>query len=293
MPRARARDGTAIFYERSDPPDASDENARGILAIGPLGHDSRLWRVVTRDAATRGYTLLAVDNRGCGRSGVPWRPWALSTMAEDLVSVLDDAGFERVHLCGPSLGGLVAQKFATAQPERVGALVLAATLPGLYRLDLLPYPAIARALLGPLKRKSATRSSDDRTRQLLRVLVSAELASSTFPGSALWELAEELSESPSSARGRLWQLFAAATAAGGGLAGVQAPTLIFHGTRDRVVPPRAAAVLAKRIPASRVEMIEGAGHALVLERPREVTEKSLDFVGSHDLLLWPRPPTTA
>lgn len=66
------------------------------------------------------------------------------------------------------------------------------------------------------------------------------------------------------------------------LARIRAPTLIVHGSADRVVPVRAASVLEARIPDARVEIIEGAGHALVLERPREVTDISLDFLALHD-----------
>jgi 3-oxoadipate enol-lactonase len=285
MPVARACDGTAIFYERSDPLNA-DAGSRGLLAIGPLGLDSRLWRLVTPDAIAGGYTVLAADNRGCGRSKMPSRPWSLRTMAEDLVSVLDDAGFQRVHVCGPSLGGMVAQELAITHRDRVGALVLAATTPSLPRLDLLPYPAIAGALLTPAARMLGPRAPEARTRRLLRVLISPELAGSTHPGSPLWDLAEELSENPPSVGGLLWQLVAAGTSVlWHRLSRIRAPTLIVHGTRDRIIPARAAGVLARKIPGARVELIEGAGHALVLERPQEVTEKALRFIGAHDGLL--------
>jgi pimeloyl-ACP methyl ester carboxylesterase len=69
------------------------------------------------------------------------------------------------------------------------------------------------------------------------------------------------------------------------LSRIRAPTLIVHGTRDRIIPARAAGVLARKIPGARVELIEGAGHALVLERPQEVTERALRFIGAHDGLL--------
>jgi 3-oxoadipate enol-lactonase len=173
MPEARARDGTAIFYQRWDAPDRSpDSGTRAILAIGPLGLDSRLWRLVAPKATAHGYTVVAVDNRGCGRSGAPCRPWSLRTMAEDAVAVLDDAGIKRAHVCGPSLGGLIAQELAISYPERVAALVLAATTPGLPCIDLLPFKAIAGAFLVPAARMLGPRSAEERTRRLLRVLVS-------------------------------------------------------------------------------------------------------------------------
>jgi len=286
MPKTRGRDGTPIYYERSDPPGPVEADARALLAIGPLGLDSRLWRLVTPDAVARGYTVLAVDNRGCGRSGTPWRPWTLRTMADDAIAALDHAGFERAHVCGPSLGGLIAQQLAISLPERVGALVLASTTPSLPRLDLLPFPAIAGAFLAPLLRMLGPRSGEERTRKLLRVLISPEAAERTQPGSGLWRLAEELAESPPRDRGLLWQLLAAGTGTPWHrLARIRAPTLIVHGTADRVVPPRAATVLASRIRGARLEFVDAAGHALILERPDEVTRTTLDFLAAHDLLL--------
>jgi pimeloyl-ACP methyl ester carboxylesterase len=283
MPEARARDGTLIYYERSDPPDGSHSRRHALLAIGPLGLDSRLWRLATPDAVAHGYTVLALDNRGCGRSGVPWRPWTLQTMAADAVAVLDHAGFDRAHVCGPSLGGLVAQELAISRGERVAALVLAATTPSLPRVDLLPYPAIAGAFLAPAIRLLTPRSPEERTRQLLRVLVSPEVAAKTEPSSALWHLAAELADSPSNTRGQLWQLVAAGTGAlWHRLGRIRAPTLIVHGTGDRIIPVRAAPVLASRIVDARLELIDGAGHALILERPRQVVPLTLDFLAAHE-----------
>jgi 3-oxoadipate enol-lactonase len=300
MPVARAADGTTIFYERTDPPAALKRSgssavfehispaseARVLLAVGPLGLDSRLWRLVTPDAVARGYTVLALDNRGCGRSGTPWRPWTLRTMADDAVRVLDHAGFARAHVCGPSLGGLIAQELAISHRERVGALALASTTPSLPRVDLLPYPAIAGVFLTPARRLLAQRSREERTRRLLRMLVSSEAAEQTEPGSGLWRLAEELAESPPATRGQLWQLLAAASGVlWHRLARIRAPTLIMHGTDDRIVPPRSAAVLTSRIPGAQLSFVEGAGHALVLERPDEITRMTLEFLAAHDELL--------
>lgn len=284
MPETRARDGTLIYYERSDPPDGRHRRRSALLAIGPLGLDSRLWRLVTPDAVTRGYTVLAPDNRGCGRSELPWRPWTLHTMAADAVAVLDHAGFERAHVCGPSLGGLVAQELAISHPKRVAALVLAATTPSLPRVDLLPYPAIIGAFLAPAFRLLAPRSPEERTRQLLRVLVSPEVAAQTEPSTPLWRLAAELADSPPDARGQLWQLLAAGTAGlWHRLSRIRAATLIVHGTADRIIPVRAASVLASRIAGARAELIQGAGHALILERPREVVPMTLDFLDAEDV----------
>ena len=92
------------------------------------------------------------DNRGLGESDVPTGPYSAALMAGDALAVLDAAGFDRAHVLGTSLGGMVAQELAFAHPERIEKLVLACTTPG--GPDAFPMPqrsveAIARFPLLP------------------------------------------------------------------------------------------------------------------------------------------------
>jgi pimeloyl-ACP methyl ester carboxylesterase len=59
---------------------------------------------------------------------------------------------------------------------------------------------------------------------------------------------------------------------------VEIPTLILHGTADRLVDPRNAQVLARGIPHARLELLEGAGHVLITDEPRRSAELILGFL---------------
>ncbi len=74
-----------------------------------------------------GRRVLAFDHRGHGGSGKPHDPaaYALKTMADDALRVLDAAGVVRADVMGYSLGARVAATVALAAPERVRGLVLA------------------------------------------------------------------------------------------------------------------------------------------------------------------------
>ena len=79
---------------------AADPRAR----LHPLG----LGPIVPRPRAR--YRVISFDNRGIGESDIPQGPYTVEQLAGDAVQVLDEAGVERAHVLGASLGGIVAQE---------------------------------------------------------------------------------------------------------------------------------------------------------------------------------------
>src|SRR3954447_20660358 len=141
---AVADDGTPIFFERFSPT-TGPNGAPPVLLVMGLGANGRLWAPAIRRYLASGYDVITVDNRGCGRSGTPWRPWTTRTMATDAVAVMDELEIERAHIGGGSLGGMIAQEIALEFPERAETLVLASTTGGLPRLDLMPQRGCSRS----------------------------------------------------------------------------------------------------------------------------------------------------
>ena len=60
----------------------------------------------------------------------PEGPYTAREMADDALQVLDEAGVDRAHVLGASLGGMIAQEVVVLAPERVDKLVLGCTTPG-------------------------------------------------------------------------------------------------------------------------------------------------------------------
>lgn len=72
-----------------------------------------------------GYKLIALDVRGHGRSGKPFRPGDYGlALVDDLTRLLGHLSLEDVHIIGVSMGGIVGLKFASLYPERVRSLTL-------------------------------------------------------------------------------------------------------------------------------------------------------------------------
>ena len=91
-----------------------------------LACDHTMWQPQL-DAFADTYSLLAYDMRGHGGSSAPAGDYPLTTLADDLLALLDAEGIRHCHFVGLSLGGMVGQQAALRQPDRFLSLTLADT----------------------------------------------------------------------------------------------------------------------------------------------------------------------
>ena len=112
--------GIRMAYELSGP-----EGAPVACLNHCFGSDLHYWD--RHLAAFEGFRVLRYDPRGHGRSDAPPGPYRLGGLAADVAGLQDALGIERVHFCGVSLGGQIAQTFALDYPERVASLILVNT----------------------------------------------------------------------------------------------------------------------------------------------------------------------
>ena len=110
--------GIKIHYE------TSGQGPPIVLLNGSL-MDSSSWRLAGYPEALTGFTLVAMDWRGCGRSDKPHDPkaYALDLNVDDVLAVADELGLDRFAVFGFSWGGAIAWEVARAQPERTSALI--------------------------------------------------------------------------------------------------------------------------------------------------------------------------
>ena len=225
-----------------------------LLLIQGLGYGRWSWEPLVPGLAER-YRVLWFDNRGIGDSDKPEGPYTARLMADDARQVLDEAGVERAHVLGASLGGMIAQEVAAGTPERVDKLVLCCTTPG--GAATVPMPDVTVQLFA----EAATLAPDVALR---RFVVNALGANP--PEELVEELYQLRLANPPDAAG--WQAQAAAGLTFAGVdAAINAPTLVLTGTEDNVVDHRNADVVAARIPGARVERLSGAGHLFFWEQP--------------------------
>ena len=225
-----------------------------VLLIQGLGYGRWGWEPIVPGLAAS-HRVVSFDNRGIGESDKPEGPYTAAQMAGDALQVLDEAGIERAHVVGASLGGMIAQELAVAAPERVDKLVLCCTTAG--GPGAVPMPEVTMRLFAEAPSLAPEVA--------LRRFIENALGEDPPEGLVDDLFARRLANPPDQAG---WQ---AQAAAGMGFQGVDgeitAPTLILAGTADNVVDYRNAELLAASIPGARVELFDGLGHLFFWERP--------------------------
>ena len=232
-----------------------------LLLIHGLGYARWGWEPVVEPLA-RSFDVLLFDNRGIGESDAPPGPYTTAELAVDALQVLDEAGVERAHVLGTSLGGMVAQELALAAPGRVDKLVLVSTTPGGPESFPMPEQTVQLMTSGATLRQFVENAlAPEPDPELVeRILRHRERTAQPFDA---W-----------SAQAAAGATFAALDRVGA----IAAPTLVLHGTEDAVVDSRNAALLAERIPHGCVELFGGGGHLFFWEQPDRFVELVTEFL---------------
>jgi pimeloyl-ACP methyl ester carboxylesterase len=204
-----------------------------------------------------------------GYGGTPMLPVpSFPAWAEALRDALDARGLARVDLLGHSIGGMVAQEFALAFPERVRRLVLYATTPAFGGRD----PSFAEQFLA------------DRLAPLQRGLSMQQLAQESMTAmagraspAALAEVVQAMASTPPAA------YIATVTTLTtfnriADLPRIAAPTLLLAGERDPLAPVKTMQRMKDAIPDSRLLVLAGAGHLAHLEYPTEFAAAVREFL---------------
>jgi 3-oxoadipate enol-lactonase len=205
-----------------------------LVMLGGLGLDVSEMRGLTGPLAAR-FRVIALDNRGTGRSAKPAGPYSIEQMAADAAGLMDRLELDGAHLLGTCMGGRIALALALAQPERVDRLVL---------ISSGPRAAGARWLVRAGMLASDLPVLRGRQRQPRYAMKAQFDASTRFD-----------------CTGRLGQ--------------IRAPTLIVHGRSDHIAPAAIAEQMHSLIPGSRLLLIHGGHLApLVTQQKRMVPEIS-------------------
>lgn len=228
------------------------------------------------DALRASHAIVALDNRGIGGSTYRASALTIEDMAADVLAIADAEGFDRFHLAGHSIGGLIAQEIALrARPRMLGLALLCTFERGGQASRLTP-----AIIWKGLRTRIGTRAM--RRQAFMELVMPGGYLAGVDREALASQLAtlfgHDLADQPAIV---MKQLGAASRFDASGrlqdLAGV--PTLVLSARHDAIALPEYGRALAARIPGARYVEIADGGHAVTIQCAHEVNELLAEHLG--------------
>jgi pimeloyl-ACP methyl ester carboxylesterase/predicted glycosyltransferase len=266
-----SRPGARIFYQ------VTGSGQHDVVLVPPCYPIvyARTWKMQI-PYLSRLFRVVTMDFRGNGRSDRPPTGYDFDTLYGDLCAVLDAGARPPFALAGYSCSNMLLIRYAAEHPERVSHLVMVS-------------PQYSQPMPEPFDEKYAPLVRDDFAGYLRRFFTSLYPEPHSLKGiedGIAWgqeTTPEVLIEVLRHIRkDNVRDL----------LAKVTAPTLILHGTRDRIVPYKVGVEVAGAIPGARLVTFEGGGHGLPGREAVKVSRAIRDFVLDRPVEAQTVPATT-
>ena len=233
-----------------------------ILFLHGVGSDKSVWAPQLEHFG-RSRRAIALDYPGYGDSNPAPEGTTRDDYAAALLSAMSSLGIAKAHVCGLSLGGVVAIAMHHLAPEMIASLILSDTFAvypdgrGIYERSVagsINLGAMAEARVDVLLAQPADPAI---RREVVETMAGIDPAAYRIGAQAVW-----LADQRDRARA------------------IRVPALVVCGSEDKVTPPALSRELVGLIPGARYEEIAGAGHLANLEQPRDFNRIVGEFVGS-------------
>lgn len=244
MARVTTASGIALGYD-----EAGGGERTPIVFLHGVGSDKSVWRRQL-DRFGQDRRAISFDYPGYGDSDPAIVGMTRDDYATSILAAMTELQVKRAHICGLSLGGVVAIAMHHAWPKRVQSLLLADSF-----ADHPDGQAIYdRSLAGSADMRALAESRADVLlaqpadpavrREVIETMARIDPAAYVIGAEAVW-LANQRERAHA----------------------IRVPTLVLCGTEDKPTPPALSTALAKLIPGARYEPIERAGHLGNIEQP--------------------------
>ena len=233
-----------------------------IVFLHGVGSDKSVW-APQLDHFGRSRRAVALDYPGYGDSDAATEGSTRDDYAQAILAAMDELEIDRAHICGLSLGGVVAIAIHSAAPGRCRSLVIA---------DSFAVHPDGRGIYD----RSVAASSDLRALAEARVdILLAQPADPAIRSDVVETMARIAPAAYRIGAEAVWLADQRERARNIGV-----PTLVICGAEDRVTPPALSLELAALIAQARYEEIADAGHLSNLERPAQFNRVVEEFIGN-------------
>lgn len=241
----------------------SGETGQPILLIHGFGLNRSIWKEMA-DKYLKDHRVILPDVRGHGESQALAGAYPMTSLAEDMLKLLDFLKIERVILCGHSMGGYISLAFAERYPDRLAGLGLITT---------------HAAADSASKRADRYQMAEDVRKHGAFVLAESLAPKLTMDKAITQRLHKMLSETDPLGIIGVLQGMAERSSRMDLLPEILVPGLVAAGEEDQLIDVNTARQMADYLPQGKLLGIEGAGHMPMLEKP-EVLAEGLNWLVS-------------
>lgn len=229
--------------------EAGGGNEVPIVFLHGVGSDKSVWHPQV-EYFGRERRSIAFDYPGYGDSDPVPEGTTRDDFAAAIISAMDELGIDRAHICGLSLGGVVAIAIHHAAPGRCISLILADTFavhpqgPAIYERSVIASSDLSAAAEGRVDLLLAQPANPAVRREVIETMSRIDPYAYRVGAEAVW-LADQRRRA----------------------ADVDVPTLVLVGDHDLITPAELSTQLVDLVPGAQMQIIEGAGHLTNLEKP--------------------------
>ncbi len=255
MPIAKVN-GIDINYEILDPKGSKET----LLMIMGLSFSLLDWGTALPKLLADKYKVILFDNRDSGRSSntSPLDFYTIKEMSDDAKGLLDELRVTSTYVFGVSMGGMIAQELALANPSLVKKLVLGCTFAG-GSCSVAPN-------LSSFQLTSDPSNSGNADPALWKLLFTNSFISSNRPKlDAYWSKARPFHSKPLALGSQLVAIASHDTC--DRLKDIKIPTLVITGDKDTLIPAGNSNIIQGKIPGSKLEIIKDAEHGFPFSHP--------------------------
>jgi len=258
--------GHRVYFDLAGP-----QNAPVVCFTHSLNSDGGMWVEQMVPLLGAGYRVLRLDMRGHGGSAAVEGDYTMDALAADVKGALDVLGIKKVHFIGLSIGGMIGQGFALANPGYLSTLTLCDTQPS--------------------TPPGSTGAWDERKAAVKK---SGTLATLAYGTMQRWFTDEFNKVNPTRWR-EIRDTISGTTPQGflgcataiqnfdylGKLPTIKIPTLVICGDLDEGTPPDRNKLIASKIPGGRYEGIAAARHLPNVERPEQFNRIMMSWLAAN------------
>lgn len=215
-----------------------------LLLMNPLAASLKIWDAQLE--LEKQFTLIRFDPRGHGGSTLGSKAeLTIDELARDALAILDAAGFNSAHICGLSIGGMMAMSMAVNAPRRVQKVVLCATTPHMptremwqSRIETARREGLKDLIEGTLQRwftPAFHQSNPDEVQRVRGLLMNTDPLGYVASAAAVRDMDQRES-----------------------IKHISAPTLVIAGAHDVGAPPSQAEIIVRAVKGSTLTVLQSA-----------------------------------